>query len=215
MARPGEAGPGQVRLGSFNYGIRYGRRARQNLASDTTCAEARAARTGSGEYMPIRRPARASSGESESLRHRAEAPGKDPMIEFIIPGVPIAQPRQRVGVVAGHARTYTPSTHPVVTFKATAKLTAAAAYRGSLLSGPVEVILIFVFPRPKNAPKFKPGRTWRCKKPDVDNCAKSVLDSLNGVLWEDDRQVVALSIYKHEASIAEVPHVEVTICDLT
>ena len=32
---------------------------------------------------------------------------------------------------------------------------------------------------------------------DVDNYAKSILDGLNGVAWEDDRQVVELHIYRH------------------
>lgn len=32
---------------------------------------------------------------------------------------------------------------------------------------------------------------------DVDNYAKSILDGLNGVAREDDRQVVELHIYRH------------------
>ncbi len=32
---------------------------------------------------------------------------------------------------------------------------------------------------------------------DVDNYAKSILDGLNGVAWEDDKQVVELHIYRH------------------
>ena len=34
------------------------------------------------------------------------------MIRFTIPAVPVAQPRQRVGVFRGHARTYLPTSHP-------------------------------------------------------------------------------------------------------
>ena len=34
-------------------------------------------------------------------------------------------------------------------------------------------------------------------KPDVDNLAKLVLDSLNGVIWRDDAQIVELTVSKH------------------
>jgi len=34
-------------------------------------------------------------------------------------------------------------------------------------------------------------------KPDVDNCAKAILDALNGVCYLDDRQVVDLRVEKY------------------
>lgn len=40
------------------------------------------------------------------------------------------------------------------------------------------------------------GTELPCKKPDVDNIAKAVLDALNGVAFEDDRQVVGMRIIK-------------------
>jgi len=33
---------------------------------------------------------------------------------------------------------------------------------------------------------------------DVDNIAKAILDGCNGVVWEDDRQVVALHVYRQQ-----------------
>lgn len=41
-------------------------------------------------------------------------------------------------------------------------------------------------------------------KPDCDNLAKSILDSLNGLAYHDDKQVVELSIKKYYAENAEV-----------
>ena len=41
-------------------------------------------------------------------------------------------------------------------------------------------------------------------KPDCDNLAKSILDSLNGLAYQDHKQVVELSIKKYYAENAEV-----------
>tara|TARA_R110002012_G_scaffold36240_2_gene102624 strand:- start:595 stop:879 length:285 start_codon:yes stop_codon:yes gene_type:complete len=43
--------------------------------------------------------------------------------------------------------------------------------------------------KPKTTKLFTP-------RADVDNYAKSIMDQFNGWLWEDDRQVVNLSISK-------------------
>ena len=41
-------------------------------------------------------------------------------------------------------------------------------------------------------------------KPDCDNLAKSILDSLNGLAYQDDKQVVELIVKKYYAENAEV-----------
>lgn len=45
-------------------------------------------------------------------------------------------------------------------------------------------------------------------KPDTDNIAKSILDSLNGIAYLDDKQVIRLTVEKW---YAEVPSVSVEI----
>lgn len=45
-------------------------------------------------------------------------------------------------------------------------------------------------------------------KPDTDNIAKSILDALNGIAYNDDKQVVTLIVQKW---YAEVPSVSVMI----
>ncbi len=117
--------------------------------------------------------------------------------EITIPGLPVSQPRQRHAIIAGSVRNYTPLNHPVQSFKAVCKL-AVASRIGKPLAGPVEVEIGFYFPRPSN-------KVWKTKpmlsevkttKPDLDNLAKAVMDSLNGVAWVDDAQVYRLTVSK-------------------
>lgn len=69
-----------------------------------------------------------------------------------------------------------------------------------LLNGPVSASIVFHLPIPlsrqKGRNKLVPG-SWAhdCPK-DADNLAKGVMDALNGVAFEDDRQVVSLSSIK-------------------
>lgn len=47
-----------------------------------------------------------------------------------------------------------------------------------------------------------------CVKPDVDNIAKIILDALNGIAYEDDKQVVSLTVDK---IYGEEPKVKVVL----
>jgi len=61
----------------------------------------------------------------------------------------------------------------------------------SLIDGPVSVDIVFT---------FVPGKTVKRKamttKPDADKLARGILDSLTGVCWRDDAQVVDLRARK-------------------
>jgi Holliday junction resolvase RusA-like endonuclease len=61
----------------------------------------------------------------------------------------------------------------------------------SLIDGPVAVDILFT---------FVPGKTVKRKamttKPDADKLARAILDSLTGVCWRDDAQVVDLRARK-------------------
>lgn len=48
-------------------------------------------------------------------------------------------------------------------------------------------------------------------KPDTDNIAKSILDSLNGLAYKDDKQIVKLNVDKR---YDEVPSVNVWISEV-
>jgi len=52
-------------------------------------------------------------------------------------------------------------------------------------------------------------------RPDTDNLAKAVLDSLTGIAWRDDAQVSQLTASKIYVAGDESPHVEITVADIT
>lgn len=112
-------------------------------------------------------------------------------IRFVVPGIPIAQPRQRHRVVCGHAQNYTPAKHPVNQFKRDAAIAVAKLYQGPPLEGPLYMEIVFVMPRPgrliwKTRPMPREPHT---AKPDRDNLMKSLQDALNGLLYVDDSQL--------------------------
>lgn len=70
---------------------------------------------------------------------------------------------------------------------------------------PLQLSLDFFFELPTRHPGQKQkstylGPRWVPKLSDVDNLAKAVMDGLNKILWEDDRQVVRLIVNKMYAS---------------
>lgn len=139
------------------------------------------------------------------------------IIQFTVPCVPIAQPRQRHRIVNAGGRTfssnYTPKRDPVNAFKATIQMAAQQAYQGPPLEGPVALTLCFVFPRPKCLcwKKRAMPRVWHISKPDLDNVVKAVKDSLKSTVWRDDAQVCRLTVEKWIAAGNEQPSVTVEI----
>lgn len=112
-------------------------------------------------------------------------------IAFSVPGDPVPQPRPRVTTRGGHGHAYTPANHPVHSYRRAVAAAAKAAGAG-VHGDAVEIIIDFVFARPKSHLR-KTGLAadapqWPRK--DIDNLEKAVLDALNGVAWHDDSQVV-------------------------
>lgn len=121
------------------------------------------------------------------------------VIAFEIPG-PIrgkARPRvTRAGI------TYTPK--ETVQYENLVKICygeAAASNSIDLFEQPVRAQMEVYYEIPKSTSKSKHGamlldKLYPTKKPDADNVAKIVLDSLNGIAYKDDSQVVELTVNK-------------------
>ena len=73
---------------------------------------------------------------------------------------------------------------------------------------PLRLELGFYFPLPRRG--REEGEPFT-DVPDVDNCAKMVMDSCNGVLWTDDRRVVSVEAVKRYSA---APRTEVRLLPL-
>ena len=70
-----------------------------------------------------------------------------------------------------------------------------------LLQGAIRARIEIYYSVPKSYSKrkieaIKDGTDYPMKKPDSDNVAKIVLDSLNKIAYDDDKQVVELTVLK-------------------
>ena len=125
---------------------------------------------------------------------------KKDSIHFEVPMVPIGKGRPKFSTFGGHVRAIT--------------LFAEQAMAGrDLIQGPVHLEIIAIFPVPASYSKAKRqaclmGDIFPTKKPDLDNIEKLVCDSLNGVVFEDDVQVVRVSARK---IYGEKPRLIVTV----
>ena len=83
-------------------------------------------------------------------------------------------------------------------------------YKGQkLLEKPLKVKIIAYYDIPKSTSKKKQkmmldNEIFPTIKPDADNIAKSILDSLNGIAYLDDKQVVKLIVEKYYSKSANV-----------
>ena len=107
----------------------------------------------------------------------------------------------------GFVKTYTPE--KTASYENFVKVCYLNKYKGQKLDGEIIAEIIAYFSIPKSFSKKKrseaiEGKIKPTKKPDTDNIAKTILDSLNGIAFEDDKQVVALLVKKLYGEEAKV-----------
>lgn len=119
------------------------------------------------------------------------------VITFTVPGEPKGKGRPRLGR-SGHA--YTP--HDTANYENLVKVCFAEAYTDfEPLDCEVYVDITAIYKIPKSVSKKKSldmqmGIVNPTKKPDLDNIAKIICDSLNGMAYGDDSQVTKLIVRK-------------------
>jgi len=112
------------------------------------------------------------------------------MVKITIPGRPVPKGRPRLGYRGRKAYVYTPQ--ETKDYESIVSFVASAVCRKPM-EGDVEAILTLYF-NPNAKGITKSGRRQKMTIPDVDNCAKAVLDGLNKVAFKDDRQVAKLIV---------------------
>lgn len=130
-------------------------------------------------------------------------------IKFIVPGEPQGKARPRFARVGDYTRTYTPD--KTVHYENLVKLFYQQMTDGIKLKGEIAAKIIGVFSIPKSVNKRKrelmlQGKILHTKKVDCDNLAKIILDSLNGIAYDDDKQICRLYVEKR---YGEQPRVEI------
>ena len=116
------------------------------------------------------------------------------MIEFVVPGRPVA--KARVNFDSRSSRAYTPAATV-----AYARLVGFYARRciADPAIGPVRLECDFQFVRPKSSRNQSP-----VVKPDLSNLIKLVEDAMLGIAYKDDCQITEISTRKVYGSCEQV-----------
>ena len=139
--------------------------------------------------------------------------------EFTVFGQPTGKGRPRF-TKTGH--TYTPE--KTKNYEELVRFAFISSYLDSTkeankpkpIENPVQAQILAYFEIPKSYSKKKREKCLENKlpatnKPDTDNIAKIILDSLNGYAYVDDKQVIDLTVTK---LWSDIPRVEVIINEL-
>lgn len=130
------------------------------------------------------------------------------MITFKIPGEAKGKGRPKFARVGKFVKTYTPE--KTASYENLVKLYFTENFPNHIPFGSALTVGITIYTVvPKSFSKKKralalANKIFPTKKPDVDNISKIILDSLNTIAYEDDKQVVSLSVDKLYSDTASV-----------
>ena len=128
--------------------------------------------------------------------------------KFCIHGEPQGKGRPRFSTVCGHAKPRTPD--ETVLYENLVKTESGVRFPDDAM---LDVRIFAYYSIPKSVSKKKrqamlDKKIRPTKKPDFDNIGKVICDSLNGIAYRDDAQVVDSMVRKF---YGETPKVVVTI----
>lgn len=123
-------------------------------------------------------------------------------IQFEIPGKPMGKQRPRVTKWGTHTPEKT------VNYETLVK-EIYVINKFQMLQGPITADVIIKYDIPKSTSKKQKELMLQdeikpCKKPDIDNILKIIFDSLNGIAYKDDSQIVQVSCRKMYAEEPKV-----------
>jgi len=119
---------------------------------------------------------------------------------FQVHGTPVPKGRPRFARRGKFVSTYSPKTTVDYEDKVTESAKQAMG-SSEPLNGPVEAFIHITLPIPAS---YSKKRTQAClsgeerpiKRSDIDNYCKAIFDGMNGIIFADDSQVVALHAHK-------------------
>lgn len=116
-------------------------------------------------------------------------------VRFIIPGRISGKGRARATQIGGFVRLYTPSkTRAEEAMIATLGKAAVQRAGGKKLEGALALDIVIVQQPPESWSKKKRQQAnWIVSGFDLDNAIKEISDALNGIAYEDDRQISKIS----------------------
>jgi crossover junction endodeoxyribonuclease RusA len=120
-------------------------------------------------------------------------PFPPPILELFVPGTPAPQGSMKGFLAGGKVRTVASNGEKLGAWRSAVSRAIDDVYSGPVWDVPVTVVLLFVLPRPKSAPK---SRVYPDRLPDIDKLSRAVLDCLTGLVIVDDARVVALDAAK-------------------
>lgn len=119
-------------------------------------------------------------------------------VTITLSGEPVGKGRPRFVRATGHA--FTPAN--TRKYESALRYAAQEAMAGAApFEGPVSVEITAAFPIPVSWPKWRKaaalrGLEWATCRPDGDNVLKLAGDSLNEIVWRDDKQIVKFELSK-------------------
>lgn len=127
------------------------------------------------------------------------------MIEFTIPGQPVAKGRPKFARRGAHVVAYTPA--KTASYENLVKLAATSMMCGNEPSAkPIALSVTICLQVPaswsnKRRSLAESGAIYATKKPDADNILKGIKDGCNGIVWRDDSQVVRIMLEKRYSAL--------------
>ena len=157
---------------------------------------------GAGRVLPGRGEAARGAGGAGADGGGERGVGEK--VAFFVPGPPVGKGRPRAFRMGKGVRMFTPE--KTASYESLVATSGHAAMEGRApFSGACEAVMEIRLQVPASWSKKRQamaldGGLRATKKPDVDNVVKAVFDALNGIVWQDDVQVVALAVLKRYAS---------------